>query len=312
MDWSSVLSNAFLASVLVATVPILFAALGGAFTQQAGILNIGLEGMILVGAFFAVAAGAATQSATLAVLAAVLSSTLLALLYAFASLNLRADNIIVGIGINLLGVGITIFLLSEWYNSQGSFQPDRFPALWRLEWGALREIPLLGALEGQTVLFFLAVAAVAASHLLLYRTRLGIHIRAVGESPQAAESSGISVYRVRMVAILLSGLFCGLAGAQLAMATIQMFVRDMSAGRGFIALAAATFGNATPVGSAVASLIFGVADAASTALQIASSIPPQFVLMVPYLVTLLALVVTRQRALATRKRRQAQGGVQPV
>ncbi|MDI3341452.1 MAG: ABC transporter permease [Sphaerobacter sp.] len=308
MNWHAVLDASLLFTVLLKTTPLLLAGLGGAITQQADILNIGLEGMMLVGAFAAVSVGAATQSALLAVLAAVAASTLFALIYGYVSLKLKADYIIVGIGINLMAQGVTVFLLNQLYHNEGSFSPEKFPQLWRLHWAPLAKVPLLGPmLEGQTVIVLLALLLVVAGHVLLYRTRIGVHIRAVGENPEAAAAAGIDPVRVKFLTVLISGVLAGLAGAQLSMATLNMFVRNMTNGRGFIALAAETFGNATPVGTLIASLIFGAADTISDRMQ-TGSLPPQFVLMVPYLVTLAALAVMMARKQARKRVAQEVNG----
>ncbi|MCL6521713.1 MAG: ABC transporter permease [Firmicutes bacterium] len=301
MNWHALFDASLLFTILLKTTPILLAGLGGAFTQQADILNIGLEGMMLVGAFAAVSVGAATQSALLAVLAAVAAGLLFAALYGYVSLRLKADYIIVGIGINLLAQGVTVFLLNQLYHNEGNFSPEKFPQLWRLEWAPLARVPLVGPmLEGQSAIALLALLLVAAGHLLLYRTRVGVHIRAVGENPEAAAAAGIDPVRVKFLTVMISGLLTGLAGAQLSMATLDMFVRNMTNGRGFIAVAAETFGNATPLGTLVASLVFGAADAVSDRMQ-TGNLPPQFVLMVPYLVTLVALAVMMLRQQARRR-----------
>lgn len=302
MVWGDIFNASLLFALLLKATPILYAALGGAFTQQANILNIGLEGLMLVGAFAAVSVGAATQSALLAVAAAVAASLLLSVVYAFLSLKLRADFIIVGIGINLLASGVTVFLLNRLYQSEGNFSPDAFPHLWVLHAPLLGGIPVLGPLlQGQTVLVPLALALVAVSHVVLYRTRIGLHVRAVGENVDAAQAAGIHPNRVKFIAIMVCGVLCGLGGAQLSMATLDMFVRNMTNGRGFIAVAAETFGNATPLGTFIASLIFGTADAISDRLH-AGVLPPQVVLMLPYIVTLVALAVMMQRQRLRRLR----------
>ena len=301
MNWASVFNASLLFTILLKTTPLLYAALGGAITQQANILNIRLAGMMLVGAFGAISVGAATQSAWLAVLGAVIFSMLFAAIYGFLSLRLKADNIIVGIGVNLLAQGVTVFLLNRLYHNEGSFSPAEFPQLWRLQWSTLQHIPFVGPLlNGQSILVFVALVLVVVLHFVLYRTRFGVHVRAVGENSEAAAAAGIDPIRIKMWTVLLSGLLCGLGGAQLSMGTRNMFVRNMTSGRGFIAVAAETFGNGTPLGTLIASLIFGAADALSDRLQ-TGTLPPQFVLMVPYVVTIVALVVMMWRQ-QTRKR----------
>lgn len=289
------LGSSLLFVILLKTTPIWLAALGGAFTQKANILNLALEGMMLVGAFFAISVGAATQSALLAVLAAVVAGIVLSLLFAWASLYLRADFLVAGLGINLLAQGATVFLLERLYQNEGNFSPERFPHLAQIHLGPLANIPLIGpALEGQTVIVALSLVLLPVSAWVLYRTRFGLRVRAVGENEDAVIAAGINPSRVKLVTVIISGALSGLAGAQLAMGTLGIFVRGMSNGRGYIALAALTFGNATPLGTFIASLIFGAADAASDRLQFLH-IPTQFVLMVPYWVTVIALVIAALR-----------------
>lgn len=292
-------------TILLDTVPILLAALGGAFTQKANILNIALEGMMLMGAFTSIAFGALTQSVALALLGAILAGLLIALVFACASLVLRADFIVAGIGINLLADGITVFLLERVYNNEGSYSPAHFPHLWQLHLGPLAGIPLLGpALDGQSVIVYLALVLVPVSWWVLYRTRIGLRIRAVGESEEAAVAAGIKPVRIKFLTVLISGVLSGLGGAQLAMGTLNIFTREMTSGRGYIALAALTFGNAEPGGTFVASLTFGAANAISDRLQFLH-IPSQLVLTIPYLVTILALVLVRLRQKQARVAEQA-------
>jgi ABC-type uncharacterized transport system permease subunit len=292
-DLQLLINGATFHVILLETIPIWLAALGGAFTAQANVLNIALEGMILIGAFTAVAIGSLTQSATLAVLSAVLAGIALALVFAWVTLYLRADVIVAGLGISLVAEGVTVFLLERVYSNEGSYQPNQFPHLWTVDIGPLAKIPLIGpAIQGQTIIVFIALFLLPFSSWLLFRTRFGLRVRAVGEAEDAAVAAGINPNRMKLWTILISGAFSGLAGAQLAMATIDMFVRDMSAGRGYIALAALTFGAGNPVGTFVASLIFGAATALADRLQLMNhpNIPSQFALMVPYVVTLIALI----------------------
>jgi simple sugar transport system permease protein len=257
--------------------------------------------MMLVAAFAAIAVGAATQSWVLAVLAAVASSMLMALLFAVVTIRLRADFIVAGIGINILASGVTVFLLEKLYGNQGRYTPERFPTIWKLHVSGLDSVPIAGPLlEGQSIIFFLAVLAVPLSWFLLYRTRLGLRLRATGENPEAVAARGVSPARMQFIAVMLSGLAGGLAGAQLSMATLEFFVRDMANGRGFIGLAAMLFADGQPGGSLIASTVFGGAGAISDRLQ-SRGLPPQFVLMAPYVITVAALVLA-----ALRRRRRAE------
>ncbi|MFV0252156.1 MAG: ABC transporter permease [Beutenbergiaceae bacterium] len=301
--WTTIFAVTTLAVILTKVAPLLLAAIGGAFTQMGEILNIGLEGMMLVGAFSAVAVGAATGSPWIGLLAAMISSLILALLYAFASLILKADFIVVGIGINTLALGITVLLLQLLYGNPGVTPGDVKSFLPKVDLGPLAEIPIIGpAINDQTVLVWFAFIMVPIYSYVLYRTRYGVHLRAVGEDPAAAAVAGISVVRVRFISVLLSGVLCGLAGAQLAMASLGSFVSNMTAGRGFIAVAALTFGLAKPTRTLVACLIFGAADALADRFGIAG-VNSALALMTPYVLTVLALVFAAVRTHAALKAR---------
>lgn len=297
-----ILTVATLSVVLMKVAPILLAALGGAFTQQGNVLNIGLEGMMLLGAFTAIAVGSSTGSALVGVAAAVVAGLLLALVFAFASLWLKADFIVVGIGVNLLAAGVTVFLLTVMYGNPGATPPSASIRLPRIDLGPLADLPVIGAASGQTAIVWLAFLAVPISSLVLYRTRFGVHLRAVGEDEAAAEAAGIDVRRVKFQSILVSGLLSGLAGAQLAMATLGVFAANMTAGRGFIAVAALTFGLARPVRTMVAAFIFGAADAVADQLGIAG-FNSNLALMTPYVITIVALVLAGVRFGRARRRR---------
>lgn len=290
--------------VLMKVAPLLLAALGGAFTQQGNILNIGLEGMMLIGAFTSIAVGSATGSALVGVLAAVGAGLVFALIYAFASLWLKADFIVVGIGINLLAAGLSVFLLQVLYGNPGATPPSASIRLPRIDLGPVADIPLLGgAISGQTAIVWIAFLCVPLASLVLYRTKFGVHLRAVGEDEAAAEAAGIGVRKVKFQSILISGLLCGLAGAQLAMATLGVFAANMTAGRGFIAVAALTFGLAKPVRTMVAAFIFGAADAIADQLGIAG-FNSNLALMTPYIITIIALVLAGIRFKQVRAKRR--------
>ncbi|AMB59980.1 ABC transporter permease [Microterricola viridarii] len=285
-----IFTAATLAVILMKVAPILLAAIGGAFTQQGNILNIGLEGMMLVGAFSSIVIGSVTGSPLIGVLAAVGAGLLLALIFAVATLTFKADFIVVGIGVNLLAAGVTVFLLQIIYGNPGVTPPSASIRLPRISIGPLADIPILGtALNEQTALVWVALISVPIAWFVMYRTRFGVHLRAVGEDEEAAAAAGIGVTKVKFQSVLISGVLCGAAGAQLAMATLGSFTNGMSAGRGFIAVAALTFGLGRPVRTMVAALIFGAADAIADLLGIAG-INSNLALMMPYIITIVALV----------------------
>lgn len=296
-----------LAVILTKTAPLLLAAIGGAVTQMSNVLNIGLEGMMLVGAFAAITVGSTAGSPWIGVLAAVASSMVLALVYSAATLVLRADFIVVGIGVNLLAAGVTVLLLQVLYGNPGVTPSDVTSRLPKLDLGPVGDLPVIGAaVDNQTAIVWLAFLSVAAYSHVLYRTRLGVALRAVGEDEAAAAAAGIDPRRIKFVAIMISGVMCGLAGAQLAMATLGSFTANMTSSRGFIAVAALTFGLARPTRTLIACLIFGSADAFADRLGIAG-VNSSLSLMLPYLVTIAALVLAglRVRAAVRAKARAA-------
>ncbi|WP_344411792.1 ABC transporter permease [Pseudonocardia ailaonensis] len=305
---AQVLTLATLGVILAKTAPILLAAIGGGFTQVGGILNIGLEGMMLAGAFTGIAVGGVTNP-FVGVLAAVGGAVLLALVYAVAALVLKADYTVVGIGINLLAAGGTVLLLNVLYGNAGATPGTVKSILPKIDLGVVGDIPVLGRLlDHQTPLVWLALLVVPAYWYLLYRTRFGVHLRAVGEDESAAVAAGIRVGRVRFTAILASGALCGLAGAQLAMSSVGSFNAGMTANRGFIAVAAIIFALGRPVPTLVACLVFGAADAVADRLTL-GGLNSSLALLTPYVITVVALVVAAVRiraAIRSRTRRALQ------
>lgn len=269
--------------------PILLAALGGIFTHRAGIFNIALEGYMLVGAFTSVVATSATGSPLLGALAAVLAVTALALLMGFVSLDLGADVVIVGIAVNLLAAGLTAFLLQEITGGAAFLRvPQGLP---EFSLPFLAGSPVVGDLfADQGILVWVALLLVPSVALVLARTSLGLRIKAVGESPDAAISAGVDVRRIQYIAFALCGALCGLAGAQLALGLLSLFSFNMTAGRGIIAFAAVIFGGARARWVAVAALVFGLAEAVANRMQ-TIGLPFQFVQMVPYVLTIVVLLV---------------------
>ncbi len=280
--------------------PILLAAIGGLWTQQAGVLNIALEGMMLSAAFSGAAVTYATGSACAGLLGGMLASMLLAAIFGLFSIRLKADLVVVGIAINLFAAGATLVLMERFFNTKGNFSPgSRLP---NVTLGPVRDVPIVGDIIGQqNVLVWVGLALVVIAHMVLYRTPFGLRVRSVGENPEAAETAGIRVGRVQFITVLISGALAGMGGVNLSLGYVSQFSTNMTSGRGFIALAAQTFGNATPIGTALASLFFGFADALAVRLQ-TRELPSDFVLMIPYLAMILALVlVARRRSLRARR-----------
>lgn len=287
---SQVFSNAFLFAAVLQTTPLLLAALGGMFSQQASVLNIALDAMMLLGAFVSVSVGGATHNAALAVLAAMAASVVVALIFAVATLYLGADVVVAGIGIGTLVAGLTVLLLSVLYGNEGYYLPQNPPQLWKIHLGALSHVWILGpAFQGQSILVLVAVLLIPVSWWVLYRTRYGLRVRAVGEEASAAAAAGLSPRTIKLSTVLISGALCGLAGSQLALATLGQFTANMTAGRGYIALAAIFAGAARPVGTAVACLVFGLVSTLANQLQLVHY-NTDIMLMLPYLATVLALL----------------------
>jgi len=290
------LTAQLLNSTLVQTTPLLLCALAALITSRANILNVAVEGMALAAAFAAIAVGQATDSSALGLLAALFAATAMAFLFGAVAIGLGADFIVAGLGLNILADGGALFLLEEVYQDPGGLRPDQFPDLWRVPANALSNLPLLGgALEGQSAIALAAFAAVPLCAVFLYRTPVGYALRAVGEDEAAAAAAGIRAARIKMLAVLTSGVLSGLAGAQLAMDRLHFFLPDMTSGRGFIGLSAALFGGAEPWPTAGAAFLFGLAGALGDRLQ-SFQAPSEFVLMAPYVAALLALTIARWRA----------------
>ena len=269
------------ASVLAATLrlaaPILLAALGGVISERAGVVNIALEGSMLVGAFVGIVAAEQTDSIVIGVAAAFIAGTLLAGIHAIAAIHWRSDQIVSGMALNILALGLTSYLNFQLYGTTGT------PA----------DVPDLPTVADQSILVWVSLALVPLTHLFLFGTVSGLRLRAVGEHPRAAETVGIGVRRVRYAAVLASGALAGLGGAYLSLSVAHSFTDGMTAGRGFIGLAAVIFGKWSPIGALVAALLFGYGNALSTSLQGATigdtRVPVQLLGTLPYLLTILAV-----------------------
>ena len=290
-------------SVLRLSVPLLLAALAGLFAERSGIIDIGLEGKMLGAAFAAGAVAAVTASAWAGLLAGIAASTALAMLHGYACITHRGNQVVSGVAVNILVSGLTAFLAVAWFRQGGRTPPLPDAARFLpVEWpGAalLEAVPVLGVvygelLSGHNLIVYLAWLAVPVTALALYRTRFGLRLRAVGENPLAVDTAGVSVAAVRYRALVCTGVLCGLAGAYLAQAQSAGFLRDMTAGKGYIALAALIFGNWRPVPAMLACLLFGCLEAVSIRLQGASlpgvgEVPVQLVQALPYVLTVVLL-----------------------
>ncbi len=280
-----------IAATIRTTAPILLAALGGLLCARAGVFNIALEGLMLMGAFAVIAGAYFSGSVWLGLLGAMAVGVATALVFAFCIQRLRADVIIAGLAINILALGLTTFLLKVWFGVDGSFTSDQISGLPTVH---LPLLPDTFFLNNLSILIYVSWVLVAAIAWFLYRTPWGLTLRAVGEFPAAATTAGINVRTVRYLAVAASGALCGLAGAQLANGYLTgTFTENMTAGRGYLAFTAVIFGAAQPGLVFTASLLLGVADALGVRLQLLQvPIPAEFVLMFPYVLTLVALFLT--------------------
>lgn len=301
-------------STIRVAAPLVLAALGGLFAERSGVVDIGLEGKMLGAAFAAAATAAVTGSAWLGLGAAIVASVLLALIHAFASVTHAGNQVVSGMAINIVVAGLTAVLGNAWFHRGGQtpqlsgdarFAPIDLPFA-----GAVENVPVLGGLyteliSGHNVIVYMTAIAVPLVGWLVYRTRFGLRLRAVGENPAAVDTAGISVAGMRYRALMLGGVLCGLSGAYLSIAHNAAFIRDMSAGKGYLALAALIFGKWRPAPTLLACLLFAFADAVQvrlqgTALPLIGVIPVQFIQALPYILTVLLLAGFVGRAAAPK------------
>jgi simple sugar transport system permease protein len=304
----SIFSAAFLASVLRISTPLILPALGGLITDLSGAVNIALEGIMLTSAFTGVVVSAYSGSIFLGVLAGVASGILISFILGWFHLYLETDIILAGIAINILATGGTIFLLYVLTGDKGNSQSLASGRVPNINLPFIEDIPFLGrVISGQHIFVWLAFILTWLVSIYLYKTPWGTHLRAVGENPEAAETMGINVKRTRMIALLISGFLASFGGMTMSMAYLTIFQREMTAGRGFIALAAVYLGGRKPWGTLLAAILFGFADALSNQLG-SLAIPSQLVQTIPYIVTILALVIynLREQAIKRERRRKFQ------
>lgn len=269
---------------------LLLPALGGLISERSGVVNIAMEGMMLIGAYAGVMTTLATHNVWLGVVGAMIAGGLLALVHAVVSIHFMANQTVSGIAINLAALGVTNFLLPIQTGGNGVTALSGALRLPQLSWGPLANIPFIGPVFfQQNVIFYVAIVIVIAMHFLLFRTNIGLRIRAVGEHPQAADTAGVNVRLVRYLCVVGGGFLSGLAGAFLSLGIAGIFNQNMTSGEGYIALAAMIFGKYTPFGTAGACIIFGVGEALSPRLQ-STGVSADLLSTLPYLLTLIALV----------------------
>ncbi len=283
--------------------PLLLACLAGLFSERAGIFDIGLEGKMLAAAFFSAAIAAITGSVWLGLMAGIAASMSLSLLHGVAAITFRGNQLISGVAINFLAAGLTVLIAQDWFQQGGRtpslmggarFEPITLPFA-----DALANVPILGPIyaeliSGHSILVYLAFATVPLTWWVLYRTRFGLRLRAVGENPAAVDTAGVSVVGLRYAAVLICGVLCGIAGAYLSTALQAGFVKDMSAGRGFIALAALIFAKWRPWYALYATLLFGLFGALETRPDVIQAVigikvQGQILGALPYIMTVIIL-----------------------
>lgn len=285
---SVVIWSALFAAMLRFATPLAFAALGGLFSERSGVVNIGLEGMMLMGAFFGIMGADKTGSWVLGLLIGVFSGAALASVHAFFSIQLRSDQIVGGTAINFLALGITGYLFIDIYGQEGT--PTDTPSIPDVRLAFVDDVPFLGDIFGQlNLMIWLMLATIVLTWLVVFRTPIGLRLRSVGEHPRAADTVGINVYAVRYGAVILSGALAAAGGAYLSIGFVNSFNENMTAGRGFIALAALIFGNWRPFGAAAACMLFGFSSALAQRLPEYSQAASVLFQALPYVLTLIAV-----------------------
>jgi simple sugar transport system permease protein len=310
--WTDLLS--VLSATMRVSTPLIFAAMAGVFSERAGVVDISLEGKLLGGAFASASVAAVTGSAWLGLAAAIVLGMALSLIHGFATITHRGDQVVSGVAINIIVSGLTVVLGMAWFHQSGQtptlpnsarFMPLELPGA-----DVIGTIPIVGdlyrhLLSGHDLLVYVAFISVAVTWWVLYRTRFGLRLRAVGENPKAVDTAGISVAWLRYRAVLIAGVLTGIGGTYMAIAQNASFIRDMSAGQGYIALAAMIFGKWRPVPAMFAALMFGFLDALSIRLQgveIAGfgQVPVQAIQVLPYLLTVIILATFAGKAIAPK------------
>ena len=291
--WSEILGTLFslrtIDSALRLATPIALAAMGGTFSERAGIINIGLEGMLLASAFAGVLGSFLTGSALVGVLLAVVAGALTAAVFSFFTVELKANHVVAGVGVNILALGLTTWLMQVIWGSRGT-SPD-VNSVPTIRIPGLERVPVLGELFGETSPFlYVMLLLVGGAWVLLFKTPFGLRIRMTGEHPEAADTLGINVRFVKHFSVILGGAVTGVGGAYLSLGHLSWFSMNMSAGRGYMALAANIFGQWNPIGGLGASFLFSFADAVQIRLQgVDMALPHNLIQMLPYVLTIVVL-----------------------
>lgn len=287
----NIFSPDFLNAILRASTPILFATLASSIASKSGITNMALEGMLLFASLFGVIFSSLTHSFLGGLLLTMVLGGLIGLILAFFILQLKTDEILAAIALNLIATGGTVLLLLAASGDRGASTSISSVSAPVIRIPFLAGVPFFGkVLAGQNLMTWLALLAVIVCHIFLYKTPMGLKIRAVGENKNAAESVGISSRRIQYIALILSGVLCSMGGYFLSGGYMNMFTKDMSAGKGYIALAASSMGADTPIGGFLVTMLFGIAQALGNLMQL-TTIPTELIQMIPYLTTLVGLAI---------------------
>ena len=271
--------------------PLILAALGGALCNKAGVLNLALESMMLMGAFVGIVAAYFIGNSYLGVLTAMLAGGLLGLMFAFLYHKYEVDLVILAIAFNLIIQELTVYVMRVMFGNVGSWSDPSITRIPDIEIPVIKDIPVLGdILSGYNFIVYFSWFASIILYIVLYKMKFGRHIRAVGENKEAAETVGINSHLIQTLALGLSGMLAALGGSFLSVAHLKLFTRNMSNGRGWTAIAAALFGGNHPIGTAIASLFFGITEALSVRIQNVTDLPPNLVELLPNLATLIVLV----------------------
>ena len=287
-----VFSTSFLTASITYSTPFILAAMGGIVSERSGVMNLGLEGMMLTGALFAFVGSYFTGSPVIGVLFAVLASVVLGVAHAIACVEFGANQVISAVAINIFSVGLTSALFKSFFeNATGQLSSSGFE---KIQIPILKSIPILGtAVFSQNIFTYLAIILVPLTYIIFYKTKIGLKIRASGEYPKAANTMGVKVQKVRILSVVYSSAIAGIAGASLSIAGINTFIENISEGRGFIAFACVIFGKFNPVGTAIAALMFGFADGLQLRVQATGlPIPYQLPLMLPYILAFIMLFLS--------------------
>lgn len=304
--------TALLAATLLAIAPILLAALGGSICTWVGIFNVALEGLMLAGAFAAVAGSWYTGNPWVGVLCGIGAGIALAAVIAVGTIRVKGDPIMLGVAVNLLAGGLTGYLLNAVFGTPGMFSSPDLKGLPAVSIPGIRSIPDVGAVvSGQPVLVYVSLALAVCVSIFLFRHAWGLRLRGIGHQPDAAATLGVNVAGYQWAAVLASGALCGVAGAELSLGNVTLFSENMTSGRGWIAVAAVMLGGARPLRVLGACILFGFADALGFRLQ-GLGLPYQFTDMAPYLVTFVALIVVSVRLRAEVKARRGEPEPDPV